>query len=174
MDHGVYIFFSDVFLNWGAHGKICEHYHKKMILPLMISCKTLYKVYGKIGKEYDCGICYFRDIKCCNCKMNGVTQCDFCTCRKCGISINFTGHIFLKDWKCHSCFIPGQTGGYGATGCPCCENKYRPNKGGPTAIGTNLYAIVSEKQWEKILKKDRNQLNKDRRIQYQKNMKRLR
>jgi hypothetical protein len=171
MDHGVYVFFSDIYLNWDGHGKICEHYHKKMILPLMLSCKTLYKVYEKINKEYKCSVCYFRDVECSYCKLNGVNQCDICTCRRCGISPNLTGNWPLKADVCHGCDIGmtgwqnGGTGCYGETGPPgCCNCRH---------IGEE-----SERAYKRAQQKVRRKLNKDKKFEYnarnKKNLKNIR
>lgn len=133
MDSEKYIIFNDIFYNWNS--KPCSHYYNNFIMPLLLSCKTLNKIYQNFSYDKTkCDICYFREIMCDYCREANKIQfsCKKCICQTCGISANLTGHFPLIEGVCCECYeIRGPTGLTGETGppgCYCCRNRHMETK----------------------------------------------
>ncbi len=93
-------FWTDVFLNWKP---ICEHYNKKIIIPLALTCKLFNKLYI-LKDNFNCDICYYRNIKCKFCIKNNTKSCYDCICYYCNTSVNLTGQKILAG-LCYKCAI---------------------------------------------------------------------
>ena len=81
----------------------CKHYINKILLPLAMTCKTLY-IRINFRKCYLCQICHFRDVICERCSENGTKACAACCCKKCNISCNLTGEINVYG-TCDACYL---------------------------------------------------------------------
>lgn len=97
-----YEVWSEVFLNWNLN--ICTHYNKKFLIPLSLTCKSLNKTFT-IKNNFECDICYFRDITCKFCIKNNTKYCIDCVCYNCDVSVNLTGSD-MEHGCCGKCIPP--------------------------------------------------------------------